>query len=111
MKKVLILIFLLATIMFLISSCTKQEQTSSQNLDSCTSTGGFWKNIGHPSPICVHNYTGGGKPCNSSYDCEGNCIVYNENDTPFCEYDDNPIGRCYSSIERLKDGYGILCVD
>lgn len=57
-------------------------------------------------------YDDGGKPCDSSTQCTGKCIVFSdEKDNPRCEYSNAEIG-CYSIIEDFNnDESSFNCFD
>lgn len=62
----------------------------------CSSRGGemIWTK---ESKICVEKYIDGGKLCNSSFECEGQCYVHKEGEHPICEYDNNP-NKCRGTL-------------
>jgi len=77
----------------------------------CMREGGEWKKAGLTGIYrCIHKYPDGGKPCTSSNECIGLCIVTGPNIPGFCKYDDSPFG-CYATIENVQRGEPILCVD
>lgn len=78
--------------------------------ESCKATGGDWVRAGLAQEFrCVHKYSDGGKPCNSSTECKGSCISKDDG-TGYCKNDDNPFG-CYHTIEDFRAGMPALCVD
>ena len=83
---------------------------------SCTFRGGEYTTGGLlDAEYCLYTYSDGGKPCSSSTECEGNCILPEQvslNNNPVigvCKSDNDPYG-CYSSVE---DGsvLGEICTD
>ncbi len=59
---------------------------------NCTVTGGEWEQVRwdriedfNRYYTCVYKFPDGGKPCNSSSDCRGRCII-NKFGNNYCEY-------------------------
>ena len=87
---------------------------------SCAVTGGEWRREGLAGVFrCVHKYADAGKPCQSSDECLGGCIVLSYNSPAQCKSDDSPFG-CFTTIENFKKGPpslgdplagAILCTD
>lgn len=88
----------------------KMKQADDQN--SCEKQGGKWQKAGAiQGSMCIFTYADGGKKCTSSDECEGDCIVTQDSQTTgFCKQNTNPFG-CFSTIESVKKGNGILCRD
>lgn len=60
---------------------------------------------------CVHLYKDGNKSCESSNDCEGDCIVTDSyNPEGHCQNNDSKFG-CFVTIEEFNKGTPILCRD
>ena len=57
-------------------------------------------------------YSDGGKLCNSSDECEGNCIIkIYDVSKAYCEYNNGTKG-CYATIESYKiNEYMFICAD
>jgi hypothetical protein len=61
---------------------------------------------------CVNTYSDGGKECESSNNCQGECIITDyKNPSPYCAYDDNFMGKCYASVEDFERTGSLLCTD
>lgn len=80
--------------------------------ENCEKEGGEWQRAGSVDLYqCVHPFSDGGKSCQNSNDCNGDCIVRDpKNPQAFCQYDDNPFG-CYSTVEDFRHDQAILCRD
>lgn len=89
-QSLVIVLFTIGTI-FLVAFSSK---TVAKN--QCNSRGGelVWS---RSSRMCVEKYIDGGKECASSFDCEGQCYVHNEGETPTCELDNNP-NKCRGTL-------------
>ena len=78
---------------------------------TCENEGGEWIQAGLSQEFrCVHKYFDGGKPCSSSNECIGGCIVSDLSGSAYCKHDDNPFG-CYATIEDFREQPSIICVD
>lgn len=63
------------------------------------------------SYTCVKYYKDGYKPCKSSDDCEGDCIVDSNNKpVPYCQRSDNRFG-CFGTVEDFNKNIPIICRD
>ncbi len=78
--------------------------------DECQDVGGRWANDGLHDPICLHDYSDGGKSCTASSQCEGDCLASNGTVRGICQLNDAPYG-CYQTIEAARAGKPVLCVD
>jgi hypothetical protein len=90
----------------------RTEYDTKMTAEDCAAEGGVLERVGMLQSLqCVHKYSDGGKTCESSADCEGNCIVTEtDGSNPTCAIDDNEFG-CKSTIEDFREHGGILCVD
>lgn len=71
----------------------------------CEKTNGKWIKGGLAQRYtCVHTYPDAGKPCNSSKEWFGGCILITKNGPGTCKENDSPFG-CYTYID---DKYGII---
>jgi len=72
----------------------------------CSANGGEWSREGWARrPFCTYPYPDGGKPCHSSEQCIGGCVIYEAPirgqptpSTGVCRYDNNPF-VCKAPIE------------
>lgn len=61
-------------------------------------------------PACISTYSDAGKPCKSSSDCQGRCMVTSPKRPAACASSSSRFG-CGSSIEEFNKHGGIICVD
>lgn len=81
------------------------------NEEKCASEGGRWEVSGLLGEFwCIHTFPDGGKACENSDECEGDCVIGFPDGAGHCKKDDNPFG-CYATIEAFTNGGGILCRD
>ena len=110
-----ILAVALAALFILISPLLYQRVVSFYNSKVCAMNGGEWIPIGSAqTPACIYIYPDGGKPCYSSEECMGGCVIYDPpiqgHPTPsvgICKDTSDPFG-CYAPIERPERYW---CVD
>ncbi|MCT4617582.1 MAG: hypothetical protein N4A38_05240 [Candidatus Gracilibacteria bacterium] len=99
-------------------ACAFSDLGNTRNIDNnnseveCEKNGGKWEPQGKAQiEACVMHYEDGGKKCNNSSECSGDCIVTKIDDTAGkCAMTDSSFG-CHQTIEKFRAGEGILCVD
>lgn len=88
-----------------------KKPTEDAGAATCRAEGGRWMLVGLEGTYqCIHRYPDAGKPCSSSQECTGGCIITDQQSASFCKEDDNPFG-CYATIEDFHAGRGIMCID
>ncbi len=87
-----------------------RSQTAITPQESCEAAGDRWTKAGlSQSFMCIHDYSDGGKSCQSSEECEGDCIAENDG-TAYCDDSNSPFG-CYRTIEDYNADVPVRCVD
>lgn len=91
-------------------SITK-ESNSQVNKSECEVTGNKWQAVGiSQTYTCVIQYTDWGKSCDSSSQCQWDCIVKRSDDPWMCAANNNVFG-CKNTIENVAAWEWILCID
>lgn len=95
-----------------IFSISNIQKLANPDKTACEATKGqVWKPQGKAQiPACISTYSDGGKPCKSSSDCQGKCIVTSPERPATCASSSSRFG-CGSSVEEFNKHGGILCVD
>lgn len=114
--------FILTLLFPLLTGCLTNNQTNTMpeadypivnaDKEKCEATkGNVWKPQGKAQiPACISTYSDAGKPCESSSDCQGKCMVTSAESSAVCASSSSRFG-CGSSIEEFKKHGGILCID
>lgn len=89
--------------------------TQKDEMSDCERAGGKWmpaglEGVATGDMICVRPFPDGGKPCASSTECAGSCVVTDYSGAGHCKEDDNLFG-CYVTIEEYRETSMILCRD
>ncbi|PNK59489.1 hypothetical protein [Psychrobacter sp. FDAARGOS_221] len=70
-----------------------------------------WRLVGMAqTPTCVTNYTDAGKPCQSSDECQGHCMVGHDIERATCAASNSYFG-CGATIEDFRVTGSIICID
>lgn len=95
-----------------ILSISNFQKVANPDKEACEATKGqVWKPQGKAQiPACISTYSDAGKPCESSSDCQGRCMVTSPKRPAACASSSSRFG-CGSSIEEFNKHGGIICVD
>lgn len=95
---------------------TNQDATPKFDALACKKEGGTVKKVCMLGvPFCIHDYLDGGKKCNDSSECEGECRIEKKfvkagsQTSGFCSANNTPCG-CFQSIKKGV-AQPALCVD
>lgn len=112
MTSKIIRVAIITTILFIVLYIFNALFFKVQDRIKCYFSNGKWNYTGGVAAVkeCIYTYKDGGKPCKSSRECEGGCIVTKkEQQLGKCRADSRRVGSCYAIIEEKERG--ILCVD
>jgi hypothetical protein len=104
-------------VMILLTACSKSLVTKEKTVEHrCIESGGKMLSVGLlGTSECIIEHNDANKPCTSSDECEGDCIITPElqergSETGICKHNTNRFG-CFSSIEDYKKNTAIICTD